>query len=596
MDANFIKFDLPKEQSSIIKVIGVGGGGSNAVNHMYKQGINGVDFIVCNTDKQALEISPVPVKIQLGGSLTQGLGAGSIPEMGRNAAIESIDMIREMLSNNTKMVFITAGMGGGTGTGAAPVIAQTCKDMGILTVGIVTIPFMFEGKRKRAQAEEGLEELKKNVDCLLVITNDKLREIYGNLSIAEAFGKADNVLTGAAKSIAELISLTKHMNVDFNDVNTAMKNSGVALMGSGTAEGDNRALKAIEHALNSPLLNDNDIRGARFVLLDITSGKNELTMDEFGEITDLIQEATGNSADVKIGYGIDESLNEKVHITIIATGFKAGNVHTIISAAEPQKKYVTLVEEKPVVNQISSPTESALKSEEPFLKKTEISPVSSQQTISSIDEPVLKSELVKPQASIEFEINTSSEEKSAPAQLTIESPIAEVKPEWKEPVAQIPSTPVIETPKTEEVKSEISSTPVSNIPSTPVTETSKTEEKKKYYWLDDSLEEEKKTEENATESDSEESIAHLSHEEQQKRSADRFSKIKELSSKLKTPSGLADLENEPAYKRRNVTLLNTPHSSESTVSKYTVSEETDENGNKTTGLKSNNSFLHDNVD
>lgn len=597
MDANFIKFDLPKEQSSIIKVIGVGGGGSNAVNHMYKQGINGVDFIVCNTDKQALEISPVPVKIQLGGSLTQGLGAGSIPEMGRNAAIESIDMIREMLSNNTKMVFITAGMGGGTGTGAAPVIAQTCKDMGILTVGIVTIPFMFEGKRKRAQAEEGLEELKKNVDCLLVITNDKLREIYGNLSIAEAFGKADNVLTGAAKSIAELISLTKHMNVDFNDVNTAMKNSGVALMGSGTAEGDNRALKAIEHALNSPLLNDNDIRGARFVLLDITSGKNELTMDEFGEITDLIQEATGNSADVKIGYGIDETLNEKVHITIIATGFKPGNVHTSVAASEPQKKYVTLVEEKPVVNQISSPTESILsKAEEPFLKKTEISSASSQQTVFSNDEPVLKSELVKPQASIEFEISTTAEEKSTPAQLTIESPIAEVKPEWKAPVAETTSLPVIETPKTEDVKSEISSTPVSNISSTPVNEVPKTEEKKKYYWLDDSLEEEKKTVENTTDTESEENIAHLSHEEQQKRSADRFSKIKELSSKLKTPSGLADLENEPAYKRRNVTLLNTPHSSESTVSKYTVSEETDENGNKTTGLKSNNSFLHDNVD
>lgn len=586
METNFIKFDLPKEQTSIIKVIGVGGGGSNAVNHMYKQGITGVDFIVCNTDKQALEISPVPLKVQLGTSLTQGLGAGSIPEMGRNSAIESIDAIRDMLGANTKMVFITAGMGGGTGTGAAPIIAQTCKEMGILTVGIVTIPFMFEGKRKRAQAEEGLEELKRNVDCLLVITNDKLREIYGNLGIGEAFGKADNVLSSAAKSIAELISLTKHMNVDFNDVNTAMKSSGVALMGSGTAEGDNRALKAIEHALNSPLLNDNDIRGARFVLLDITSGKTELSMDEFGEITDLIQEATGNTADVKIGYGIDESLGEKVHITIIATGFKSGSVSSSLTTAEPEKKYVTLVEEKPVVNQISSPTENLVsKTEEPYLKKEE--------TSWKTEEPVLKSE-VKTQATIEFEIKTPSEE---PFMKTVE-PIAEVKSEWKETIS---STPVVEqkvTPSVESVsKIETPATPIAEVPKT---ETPKTEEKKKYYWLDDSLEEEKKsnsTIENSTsESDSEENISHLSLEEQQKRSSDRFSKIKELSNKLKTPSGLADLENEPAYKRRNVSLLNTPHSSESTVSKYTISEETDENGNKTTGLKSNNSFLHDNVD
>lgn len=594
METNFIKFDLPKEQTSIIKVIGVGGGGSNAVNHMYKQGITGVDFIVCNTDKQALEISPVPLKVQLGTSLTQGLGAGSIPEMGRNSAIESIDAIRDMLGANTKMVFITAGMGGGTGTGAAPIIAQTCKEMGILTVGIVTIPFMFEGKRKRAQAEEGLEELKRNVDCLLVITNDKLREIYGNLGIGEAFGKADNVLSSAAKSIAELISLTKHMNVDFNDVNTAMKSSGVALMGSGTAEGDNRALKAIEHALNSPLLNDNDIRGARFVLLDITSGKTELSMDEFGEITDLIQEATGNTADVKIGYGIDESLGEKVHITIIATGFKSGSVTSSLTTAEPEKKYVTLVEEKPVVNQISSPTENLVsKTEEPYLKKEE--------TSWKTEEPVLKSE-VKTQATIEFEIKTPSEE---PFMKTVE-PIAEVKSEWKETVSNssLQQNVILSSEERSVSKSEtpITSTPVTPTPiaEVPKTETPKTEEKKKYYWLDDSLEEEKKsnsTIENSTsESDSEENISHLSLEEQQKRSSDRFSKIKELSNKLKTPSGLADLENEPAYKRRNVSLLNTPHSSESTVSKYTISEETDENGNKTTGLKSNNSFLHDNVD
>lgn len=588
MENNFIKFDLPKEASSIIKVIGVGGGGSNAVNHMFKQGITGVDFIVCNTDKQALEISPVPLRIQLGDSLTQGLGAGSIPEMGRNAAIESIDTVREMLVG-TKMVFITAGMGGGTGTGAAPIIAQVCREMGILTVGIVTIPFMFEGKRKRAQAEEGLELLKQNVDCLLVITNDKLREIYGNLSISESFGKADNVLTSAAKSIAELISLTKHMNVDFNDVNTAMKNSGVALMGSGTAEGDNRALKAIEHALNSPLLNDNDIQGARYVLLDITSGKSELTMDEFGEITDLIQEATGNTADVKIGYGIDESLGDKVHITIIATGFNSGTGPTL-TQQEPEKKYVKLEEEKPVVNKIESPTVSEKKWEEPFLKTT--TPSSETKTTTEITN---EKPFVKPQSSIEFEIKTPSVEPEKTVEPEKESTTLFSSPSnWTQ--TEIPTDSVETTVSNE---SNVS-TSVSN--ETPKVETPKVEapvekEKKKYYWLDDSIEEEKSNISNSSGTDiSAESNDQISLEDQQKVSMERFSKIKELSSKLKTPSGIAEMENEPAYKRRNVTLLNTPHSSESTVSKFTVSEETDENGNKTTGLKSNNSFLHDNVD
>lgn len=587
MENNFIKFDLPKEASSIIKVIGVGGGGSNAVNHMFKQGITGVDFIVCNTDKQALEISPVPLKIQLGDSLTQGLGAGSIPEMGRNAAIESIDTVREMLVG-TKMVFITAGMGGGTGTGAAPIIAQVCREMGILTVGIVTIPFMFEGKRKRAQAEEGLELLKQNVDCLLVITNDKLREIYGNLSISESFGKADNVLTSAAKSIAELISLTKHMNVDFNDVNTAMKNSGVALMGSGTAEGDNRALKAIEHALNSPLLNDNDIQGARYVLLDITSGKSELTMDEFGEITDLIQEATGNSADVKIGYGIDESLGDKVHITIIATGFNSGT-GPMLTQQEPEKKYVKLEEEKPVVNKIESPTVSEKKWEEPFLKTT--TPVTETKTTTEITN---EKPLVKPQSSIEFEIKTPSVEPEKTVEPEKESTtLFSSTSNWTQ--TEIP-TDSVETTVSKE--SSMSSS-VSN--ETPKVETPKVapveKEKKKYYWLDDSIEEEKSDISNSSSNDiSAESNDQVSLEDQQKVSMERFSKIKELSSKLKTPSGIAEMENEPAYKRRNVTLLNTPHSSESTVSKYTISQETDENGNKTTGLKSNNSFLHDNVD
>ena len=285
-----IQFEFEKTEKSIIKVIGVGGGGSNAVNYMFRHGIKGVDFIICNTDRQALEKSPIPNKLQLGKLSTKGLGAGSIPDVGREAALESIDDIRNELSDTTQMVFITAGLGGGTGTGAAPVIAKVAKELGILTVGIVTIPFTFEGKKRRTQAEAGLEEMKKYVDTLLVIGNDRLREIYGNLKMSEAFGHADDVLSGAARSIAEIISMHMHINVDFNDVKTVMKDSGVAVMGSAICSGDQRAVEAVQKALNSPLLNDNDIRGARHVLLNVMSGSNDINMDEFGEITDFIQE------------------------------------------------------------------------------------------------------------------------------------------------------------------------------------------------------------------------------------------------------------------------------------------------------------------
>ena len=318
-----MNFDLPKDQSSIIKVIGVGGGGSNAVNHMYEQGIKGVDFIVCNTDSQALDISPVPIKVQLGQSLTEGRGAGSIPAVGKNAAIENIDEIQEILAKRTTMVFVTAGMGGGTGTGAAPVIAKAAKDMGILTVGIVTIPFTFEGKKRMNQAAEGLREMRASVDTLLVIRNDKLREIHGNLSLQNAFEQADNILATAAKGIAELISVTGAINVDMNDVNTVMKESGVAIMGQAMAEGEDRAIKAARQALESPLLNDNDIEGAKYILLNITYGSSEVMMDEISDITDYIQHAAGSTADVIWGHGMDESLGEKLSVTIIATGFKS---------------------------------------------------------------------------------------------------------------------------------------------------------------------------------------------------------------------------------------------------------------------------------
>lgn len=321
-----MEFDLPKDTSSIIKVIGVGGGGSNAVNHMYGQGIIGVDFIVCNTDRQALDISPVPFKIQLGPSLTEGRGAGALPEIGMNAAIENIDEIRDVLSKNTKMVFVTAGLGGGTGTGAAPVIAQVAKEMGILTVGIVTVPFNFEGRKRRQQAEDGLEKMRQNVDTLLIINNERLREMTGNLTIGNAFSQADDVLTTAAKGIAEVIAVTGAINVDFNDVKTVMKDSGVAIMGSAAAEGESRALTAVSQALNSPLLNDNDISGAQYVLLNITYGDKEVLMDEITEITDFIQDEAGSTADVIWGHGYDATLGDKLSVTIIATGFNSNPI------------------------------------------------------------------------------------------------------------------------------------------------------------------------------------------------------------------------------------------------------------------------------
>jgi cell division protein FtsZ len=530
-----INFDLPKDQSSIIKVIGVGGGGSNAVNHMFRQGIKGVDFVVCNTDQQALDISPVPIKIALGSGLTEGRGAGSLPEVGRKAGMESIDEIKKILGNNTKMVFITAGLGGGTGTGAAPVIAQAAKEMGILTVAIVTVPFMFEGKKRKIQAEEGLKELRQHVDTILIINNDKLREMYGNLKLGEAFAHADNILNIAAKSIAEIITVTLHVNLDFADVQTVMKDSGVAIMGSSSAEGDNRALRAVEMALASPLLNDNNIRGARYVLLNITCGTDDITMDELGEITDYLQEAAGQTADIIKGYGIDETLGNKVNVTLIATGFSANPVTTfaekkveriirrlddvaqtnpMVSAAPPTapKLMFNLNEEvkpaaevKPVVNE--TPKQDKVEASEPFIKA---------------------SETTTENTNVEFEIiNRALESK----------PVAVIPPLLTPP----PIPTVMQEPPQEE-KVDMSD-PVFS-------------------------------------------------EEQRKKAQERIEKLKQLSYKLKTPGAINDMENEPAYKRRNVELGDTPHSSESNVSRFTLSEG---EGNKGE-LRQNNSFLHDNVD
>lgn len=324
MTEDLIDFSLQENESSIIKVIGVGGGGGNAVNYMYKQGIKDVDFIICNTDAQALETSEIPIKIQLGESLTEGRGAGNKPERGEQSAIENLEDINEVLADNTKMVFITAGMGGGTGTGAAPVIAKAAKEMGILTVGIVTIPFRFEGRQRLHQAIAGINKLKENVDSLLVINNEKLSEIYGDLKLSTAFSKADDVLATAAKGIAEIITLHGYINVDFEDVKTVMTNSGVAVMGSASAEGENRAVNAIREALTSPLLNSNDVRGASNILLNISSGEDEVTMDEVGQITDYVQEAVGDTASIIWGTGKDLALGNRVAVTIIATGFDNG--------------------------------------------------------------------------------------------------------------------------------------------------------------------------------------------------------------------------------------------------------------------------------
>lgn len=324
MAENSYKFELPQHHKSIIKVIGVGGGGSNAVNHMFNQGIKDVEFVVCNTDAQALKGSPVPTKLQIGAHLTEGLGAGANPERGRNAALESKEDIRDLLSQDTKMVFITAGMGGGTGTGAAPVIAKVARELDILTVGIVTAPFAFEGKKKMAAAMNGISELKEACDTVLVILNDKLREVYGNLPISNAFAQADNILTTAAKGIAEIITVPGYVNVDFEDVKTVMKNSGAAVMGSAQTKGDNRARKAAEMAISSPLLNNTNIHGAQKILLSIISGEQaELSMDELTEITEFIQEAAGDEAEVIFGHGVDPNLGEEIRVTVIATGFNA---------------------------------------------------------------------------------------------------------------------------------------------------------------------------------------------------------------------------------------------------------------------------------
>ncbi|HKC69813.1 MAG TPA: cell division protein FtsZ [Bacteroidia bacterium] len=554
-----MQFEIQQEPGSIIKVIGVGGGGSNAVNHMFKLGIKGVDFIVCNTDKQALEVSPVPNKIQLGVALTKGLGAGSIPEMGKNSALETIEDIRRYLSDGTQMVFITAGLGGGTGTGAAPIIASVAREMGILSVGIVTMPFVFEGKKRKLQAEQGLEEMKKYVDTLLVIGNDKLRDIYGNLKMSEAFAHADNVLTGAAKSIAEIISINLHINVDFNDVKTVMKDSGVAIMGTASASGDRRAIRAVEQALNSPLLNDNNIRGARHVLLNIMSGTDDISMDEFGEITDYIQEASGYTAELITGYGIDQSLGDSVGVTIIATGFESNKPSGFEATKQPEKIVNVLEEHKPaavepVVNTVIVQTniedvikEEEKKEDEPFL------------LIKKSEEPV--AEITS--SNTQEEISAVSNQESEIEFVVTESSLNEIVNEEKNNFINVSteSTDSIEEEMTMEIKMVSSSNEV---------------------------EPEAKSIENLSTED----LQKLEREERIRMAQERIKKLKDITFKLKSSEGLNELEKEPSFVRQNIKLDNVNYSTESNVSRYTLSEGED----KKMEIKPNNSFLHDNVD
>jgi cell division protein FtsZ len=381
------QFDMPKNQSNVIKVIGVGGGGSNAINHMFSQGINGVDFVICNTDSQALDSSPVPNKIQLGVTLTEGLGAGANPEIGEQSAVESMEDIKAMLTTNTKMLFITAGMGGGTGTGAAPIIAKMAKDLNILTVGIVTIPFEFEGKMRNQQANIGVERLRDNVDSLIVINNNKLRDVYGNLGFKAGFSKADEVLATAARGIAEVITHHYTQNIDLRDAKTVLSNSGTAIMGSASASGTNRASEAISKALDSPLLNDNKIKGATNVLLLIVSGIEEITIDEIGEISDFIQSEAGHGANIIMGVGDDESLEDAVAITVIATGFNVEQQNDIVNTES--KKVIHILDGEQRVEQVLV-ADKTLSNVDSISNKTIDKP-----SINNFEEPIIRHSLLE---------------------------------------------------------------------------------------------------------------------------------------------------------------------------------------------------------
>jgi len=606
---SLFELDQKFDTSPVIKVIGVGGGGSNAVNHMFSMGIKGVDFIVCNTDSQALNNSNVPSKVQLGLGLTAGRGAGAIADVGRRAAIENIEEIQQLLSDNTSMVFVTAGMGGGTGTGAAPVIAGIARELGILTVGIVTIPFGFEGSKRVLQAKAGIEEMKKNVDALLIICNDKLREIHGNLQITKAFGYADDVLTVAAKSIAEVITNTLHVNVDFADITTVMKDSGVAIMGSAKAEGDNRAIRAAEAALESPLLNDSHIEGARYILLNIVSGTEEVTMDEVADINDFIQAQAGQTADIIMGIGNDPELGSSVSVTVIATGFKINEVVTgkpsrnddkvVFNLGETEKVTVTPTNEVPAPRMEYTVAEVKDSMEPVLIVRDEIRTVESVQTLVNPIE-----EQRKIVYSLEGNVIESKNEMGSQVKMEeLDTIVSELEDEdslgsedfFNEDYNESNEDLVEETEeiapvyqeleiKNDELEFEVT---VEGESENAVSEFFFQEEMNTPIMIN--LDEEVKANSNSEITESE----LTKEEEMYKRSRERIMRLRELNFKMSTPSGINDLEREPAYKRKNVSLDNVPNSAESNISRLTLSlDENDRNPE----IRANNSFLHDRVD
>ena len=553
---SILAFDLPKNQSSVIKVIGVGGGGSNAVNYMYKNGIDGVDFAVCNTDLQALEASPITTKIQIGAEITEGLGAGANPEVGRQAAEESIDRINELLESNTKMLFITAGMGGGTGTGAAPVIARAAREKEILTVGVVTVPFWTEGGYRKEYAEKGLEELRDHVDTLLVINNDRLIEVYGDLTLSQAFAKANEVLNTATKGIAEVISQTLMVNIDLNDAKRVLKDSGSAVMGQAYASGENRALDAIEAALDSPLLHDNNIKGAQQVLLKIVtgSGEKEIRMTELFSIKKHIQDVAGSNVNIIEGIGVEDCMDDEISVTVIATGF---NVNKNIGPAKPITPKIYELEKDEQFNdaidekEIDATSKDIQNSDSSNFQSNKSANESIEESQAALnfddDEPVLNFESVEDGSedlSIEFTIGSDNDINEEDENSSVD-------------VRDEKGNKVIHGLEMEESAEDV------------------------VFDLKDDIEKEEYTQ-----------INHgISAEQMALRSRQRMERLREITVKLRTPSGLTDLESEPAYKRRDVELDDISHSSDSDTSSYVLGEDDDKN----IGLKPNN-FLHDNVD
>lgn len=626
-----ITFDLPKNQSNVIKVIGVGGGGSNAINHMFMQGIKGVDFVICNTDSQALNNSGIPNKIQLGVNLTEGLGAGANPEVGEQAALESLEDIKAMLDTNTKMVFITAGMGGGTGTGAAPIIAKMAKEMDILTVGIVTMPFQFEGKLRNAQAQKGVENLRNHVDSLVVINNNKLREVYGNLGFKAGFSKADEVLSTAARGIAEVITHHYTQNIDLRDAKTVLSNSGTAIMGSASASGQNRAQEAIMKALDSPLLNDNKITGAKNVLLLIVSGSQEITIDEIGEINDHIQTEAGFGANIIMGVGEDDALEEAISVTIIATGFNMDQQNDITNTEA--KKVIHALEDDQIMEQDLADKDPAIitpeivledDKEEPIIHTLgdddedafiELDIIPSSELIKNMDvvyeivspEPIDEEIIIKevtPVSEIEEEVEMEEQ-----TMLTFDLPLSNPEVEIEEP--EVGEKVMFE------LEDEVKDIAVNDYIEL-ITVTEANEEGETRYALDDHIvleetgkkyaaaeevetkiesevvfekkvvEENKKAEEEVEELDPINSpISELLKE----RANERRKHMKEFNYKFNNAK-IDEIEKEPAYKRQGVDLDDVQHSSENNASRLSIGLD----DNDDIQLRSNNSFLHDNVD